>query len=117
MDTNEEERDRQIEESFRQALERRKLENGIHEPSAEERMPAKIFQKRKINAMTNVWIQIIYAIVESKHCTLREAANFMTETIHKEHEKFLEKQKNKEKFGPLPDEYDPRNDSSVMREE
>jgi len=117
MDTDEEERDRQIEEAFRQALERRKLENGIHELSAEERMPAKIFQKRKINAMTNVWIQIIYAIVESKHCTLREAADFMTATIHKEYLEFFEKEKNKEKFGPMPDDYDPRNDSSVIREE
>ena len=121
MDSDKEEKDREIEEAFKKSLERWNLEDGIHKPnavhesSAAERMPPVIAQKRKIGAMTNCWIQILDAICESKHCTPREAADFMTETIHKEHEKFLEKERAKNQFGPLPKDYDPRNDPNIVR--
>jgi hypothetical protein len=96
---------------------RDKTMENIHELSAEERMPPVIAQKRRVNYMSNFLIEAAKLIAESKHCTLREAADFMTATIHKEYLKVVEEKKAKAKFGPLPDEYDPRNDSSVMKEE
>jgi hypothetical protein len=66
---------------------------GVHEPSAQERMPPVIAQKRRVNDLANFFVTWTHTIAESNNCSLKEAAELMIGAVHKRYLEVMEEEK------------------------